>query len=654
MFNQQQIKLDPLESLVLEELAKHPKDIISGNDLLNLWPTNATSPNSLTRVISTLRKKLRNLDSQNVEIKNYPKKGYALIADVEHALPEKTKSPDNSRNNAYTITVAALTFLVFLALIVNYITSQSIVKSGSSIPPILGKAIQLIDDPYEKVDLSVNDTHTQVIYATRDSEQAFWQLVLLNTYSLKRRVITEANWNLRTPDWLDDNTIVFRAYNDTKCSIKKLNLSSLEAQPIALFPCNELTTGKGLSVLSPNTILFTDAAHDIAPASLYKGNLQTGKATRISKFESGGVGVYNIQSKADSNLVAILTSADWSTGNIHLVDINDSWKSIWQIKTPKAKHSVSWDGNALLHANESGGVTAHIFNQDAFIKSIEMSGFSKLYNFVGNDGSVAFIQGSMYRTDVLMSPIKEPDGVETLLVGTRASNKLAQFINENEVIYVSDATGIEQLWSVDINTQIKRQISTFAKAQQIENVAFDDIAGIIALESSGLISLYSFANDKVNDTSFLELKGSKPQFYDNNLLFNTHDGADNYRIDALNLDSQELDSEFLLGAHEIQVSNGQLYYTKYYQPGLWRYDALGEDELVSSMSQDVSYWFIDNNNLLYKAKGEVPFLVDIENGKVSKLSNSICQHITDYQFGVCLGQHFKPNSTQLMLAETNQ
>ena len=56
VLGQKQVQLDPLESAVFRRLAEDPNEIISNDDLLELWPTQFTSPNSLTRVISTLRK----------------------------------------------------------------------------------------------------------------------------------------------------------------------------------------------------------------------------------------------------------------------------------------------------------------------------------------------------------------------------------------------------------------------------------------------------------------------------------------------------------------------------------------------------------------------------------------------------------------------
>ncbi len=658
VLDQQEVKLDPLESLVLEELTKQPKEIIATDTLLDLWPTSATSPNSLTRVISTLRKKLRTLDDFHVEIKNYPKKGYALIAEVDHLSAQTPKVQLENRHTKPTRLTAKTPIIgiLFIAvvLLINYAATFVFEKTEDSVSPVLDKAIQLVDDQFEKVDLSVNDTHTQVVYATRDNEQANWQLKVLDTYSLESRVISEAGVNLRSPDWLNNDTLIYRAYGDNSCAIKKLDLLHSDAHPIAMFPCNELTTGKGLSVLSADTILFTDAAHDIAPASLYKGNIRTGKVTKIPGFDSSGVGAYNIQSKAGSNLVAVLTSTDWSTSNIHLVDTQDNWRSIWQTNTPKAKHSVSWDGQSLFHANESGGVTAHLFDASRYVKSIEMSGFSKLYNFVGNNGSVAFIQGNMYRTDILMSPIHEPKSTATLLVDSRASNKLAQFIDENTVLYVSDVTGIEQLWLVDIKTQTKKQLSMFAKAQKIDHIAYSVQKGLVAIEADKTISLYTLAGGKVSGEGYQQFAGTKPLFFEDNLLFSTHDDSDNYRIDALNLENQTLKNSFLIGAHDVKVSNDRLYYTKYYQPGLWQYHEQKDDDLISAMSQDVSYWFVDGQQLLFKAQDDMPTLVDLTNNQFTQLNESTCQFITDYQFSHCLGQAYKPNNTQLMLAETNR
>ena len=65
-------------------------------------------------------------------------------------------------------------------------------------------------------------------------------------------------------------------------------------------------------------------------------------------------------------------------------------------------------------------------------------------------------------------------------------------------------------------------------------------------------------------------------FFDDQLLYVTKDQQDNYNLSAYNLDTQSILEVFILGAHEAKENSGKLYYTKYYQPGLWLYQANGE------------------------------------------------------------------------------
>lgn len=656
VLNHQQVKLDPLESTVFQKLVEHPKQIIHNDDLLNLWPTSTTSPNSLTRVISTLRKKLRELGVEEVEIKNYPKKGYTLLAEVKldepvvNSVELSNEGLDNQQPSSFANFIALGALVA--AVIVIYAIYPTSLRENRDIPPVLAKAIQLIDDKYEKIDLTPNNDLKQLAYAMRDSINSPWKLIVLDTYSLKKRIISVPQMNLRTPDWLDAKSIVFRAYNDTECAIQKLDLSRSDAEPISLFPCNKLTTGKGLSVINSETVLFTDAPLDIAPASIYRGDVNTGKVTRITTFETMGVGSYGIQSTPNSDLVAVLAGPDWKSTHIHLLDPNREWQSIWKTETPRHKYSVSWDGNALIHANDKGGVTANLFNHDSFTRSIQMSGFSKLYNLVGNNGSVAFLQGNIYRTDVLIAPIDDKQINASLLVDSRASNKLAQFINVNEVLYISDITGIEQLWLVDIRSQIKRQISTFTDAQRIEKIAFNRQQNLIAVEAGHRISLYRLSENKVDSMPFHSISGSKPLIVGDQLLFVQQDEYDNYNIHALNLQNHKVQRNLIVGANEAKISDGQLYYTKFYQPGLWRYNKSSKDELVSSMSQDTNYWFIDGNNLIYKNPKQPIYLEKLSSNHVKTIEQSACYKITDFKYGQCLGTQLKANNTQLLIAES--
>ena len=599
-----------------------------------------------------MRKKLRRLGLEGTEIKNYPKKGYSLVANVvyELNLAEPPQDPQSAQLNNKEVFISLLALVTTIAafLIFN-IKSDS---SSEHIPPVLNQAIQLLDDEYEKIDLATNNETNQIVFATRESEEQNWHLVVLNTYSLEQQIISDQRFNFRSPDWLDNQTLVFRAYNGDECAIKRIDITNFDAKAVSLFPCNELTTGKGLSVLNSNTVLFTDAVYDIAPATMFMGDITTGKVTKVEALDSTGVGIYDIQSSTHSDLVAIISSPDWKGSEVHLLDVDDNWRSVWQTHTKNAKHSVSWDGKSLLHANDKGGVTAHLFDASRFLKSIEMSGFSKLHNFSGSDSSVAFRRGSMYRTDILISSNDDHFSDANLLVNTPATNKMAQFINENTVLYISDITGIEQLWTLDISSHVKRQISMFEEAKQIDNIAFNKAQQLVAIETDNAISLYNLTNNTLVKSAIQRIEGKRPVFFNGQLLFATKDKTDNYNINAYDLKTQRVLSPFIRGAFEAKVSDNQLFYTKFYQPGLWQHKALDKDKLVTNMSQNVASWFVDGDRLIYQQSDQAPKLINLATKQQTQLAAQSCQHITDFKYGKCLSRVFKPNNTQLMLAKS--
>ncbi|WP_137297126.1 helix-turn-helix domain-containing protein [Psychromonas sp. SP041] len=72
--------LDNLETKVLIELCDSIGRIVTKQQLLMCWPTmHNTSDNSLARIISVLRKKLKKIDETNCKvILNISKKGYRI------------------------------------------------------------------------------------------------------------------------------------------------------------------------------------------------------------------------------------------------------------------------------------------------------------------------------------------------------------------------------------------------------------------------------------------------------------------------------------------------------------------------------------------------------------------------------------------------
>ena len=77
-------KISPRAMDVLVHLSKNAGAVVSAEDLLqNYWPSRAASDHAVHKVLAALRQALGDSTNSPKYIKTYPKRGYAIIAEVE-------------------------------------------------------------------------------------------------------------------------------------------------------------------------------------------------------------------------------------------------------------------------------------------------------------------------------------------------------------------------------------------------------------------------------------------------------------------------------------------------------------------------------------------------------------------------------------------
>ena len=77
-------KISPRAMDVLVHLSENAGSVVSAEDLLqNFWPSRAASDHAVHKVLAALRQALGDSTNSPQYIKTYPKRGYAVIADVE-------------------------------------------------------------------------------------------------------------------------------------------------------------------------------------------------------------------------------------------------------------------------------------------------------------------------------------------------------------------------------------------------------------------------------------------------------------------------------------------------------------------------------------------------------------------------------------------
>ena len=579
------LKLDHLESTVLNLLVENAGQLISYEEFLSNWRSSEATENSLSRVVSLLRKKLKQTGLTENVIINTSKKGYTFVAEIEltqevkpqhrKATTPNTLSETHDSNLPFqpfyrqiVLTIAAtllLASLVYIWVLTETETPMVNIEETSY--------VELLSDTDIKIELNYNQLTDKIAYSKKAYDAKFWQIEILNRWNGESQQIKEDNKNVGKPAWLNESNLVYRLYDEANCEIKKatLDLNSEHISSIKLFPCNPNSYASALAKFGDSKLLITDAELNNTASSLFIGDLQTGQVDKVDIDHGGGAGFYNVITTPNSELVALLSSSDGTKFKIQLVDSNNEWQTIWMEELKANNFSVGWDGVSLSFRNDKGGITVVSFDGNDEVKRANIPTLSPTRNISSTSKGLIMTSGEFRSQDLSFFDSKTNEAT-TFTLGSSAKNRLAAFFNEQLIIYVSNKTGINQIWSYNTQTKESNKLSAFTDSKAIRALAIDAESQLIAIQVGNNIELFAITGERELSKIKTSVKGQNPEFFDHQLVFTKYDGEDS-SIAAISLDSFTETPLKIAGAFFAKKSDKHLFYSKRYLPGIWQYNS---------------------------------------------------------------------------------
>jgi DNA-binding winged helix-turn-helix (wHTH) protein/TolB-like protein/Tfp pilus assembly protein PilF len=261
---QEQIKVPPRAMDVLCFLARRAGQVVSAETLLNeFWPSTSASDHAVHKTIVTLRRALGDSSQNPSYLKTFPKRGYALIAEVvelsggpsgiERAGPTLTELPISHSGNPVqgiqptrvnrVIVAASSLFLAGLALLLFWVTEPA------DAPPVADTTTIIEITPITVTGGTTNSEYSYLAHGIRTAVTV--NLAKLpnvrvlnrsgsnNDYSVNEKSDTEL-----APDHILNADLIARDDN-VKVTVRLMNASSNE---IEYSDQLETTTGNMLSM----------------------------------------------------------------------------------------------------------------------------------------------------------------------------------------------------------------------------------------------------------------------------------------------------------------------------------------------------------------------------------------------------------------------
>lgn len=652
----QEIALDNLESKLLEYFIANPGKVISKDELMGIWSSQYVMEHSLTRVISTLRKKLGSINDLSALIKTVPREGYqynglAVAEQNQSHQPVAVEKPLKDKKpgkNTYILTGILLITVVFY-LLYDHNSNQQQYSQAQTLPSVH----EIVDSLTLKEGVALNMDGETLVYAAKE-KQGKW---FLKAASLKDQFSWQhaiENYNLLSPTWLNEREIIYVMHNSEHCSIRKINLYKAPGNNIGIpiGSCDVRNPSRGLSTLDKNTILLSDSQAANLPMQLVTIDVGSGKKRVHHNDSYSGLGVYRLFTSPNKQYVATLSSKNWFDTDINVFEAEQLTQPIWSKTVDYPLFSIAFDNEKLVFKDEKGRfrIASYTDTSNKNGKTVPLVITRPVYSPTYAPNGFFFTEGGMITQNISLTSMDSTDKQMLTDMGSVSIKKPVMLSDNKLMIYASNQTGINQIWSKNLTTGKYEQLSRFEHSYFIESIAVDEVSGLIAIETNNEIILGKF---DITGKVIVEhhLDGKMPSFWQGKLLFSVI--KDNQSI-VYQFDPIQQSTDILIenGAFKTLSEQGQLFYSKYHTSGIWRYNEQGQDSLIydeksSYVGED---WDIYQQYLYIRnTDGNVDQVkIDEPKAKLVKSYNNSCLSLNIVSKDTCLSVDREPSINRLL------
>ncbi|WP_448548420.1 winged helix-turn-helix domain-containing protein [Thalassotalea fusca] len=650
-----EFKLDNLESSLLQLFINNVGITLSKNDLMKVWRSQYVMEHSVTRVISTLRKKLGDTHRKAAFIKTIPRAGYQFIGQA-HAI-ELDLSPNHiefvkktarlAKNwSKQIIAVQAIAICVLLFYVLQFSFVADTQQTDSPYKPI----IEIIDNKTLKTAPASTADGEWIAYSAK-SNSSNWFLKFINTQTGNAWQFSQQDLNLSNPAWLNKHSVVFRQWNKNVCEIRKITFDELHniLNNESITYCHPSTFSKGLAALNDKEILVTDSDALTSPLQLYKVTIETGAKETIQLSNDVGHGIYRVYVSPNKQFIATLTSLNWFATIVKVHATGNFEEPIWQKTIDYPLFSLALDDSLVTFKNAHGGLSTVNFLGKSNIESfVPLLLTRAIYSPVYSPGGFLFTEGEMYAKNISLHNL-ETGISEVILDSTNTSLNAPILLDSSTLLFTSNQTGINQIWRYELKEQKRIQISSFDEPYFVYRVELNDNRDLIAISTNKGIILAQFINGYIGNT-IAKFKGKNPVFWQNKLIYNRYLDDRNTIYTFL---PETSDSKLLInnGAYKAVVDQGKLYYSKFHKKGIWQYVEGGEDQLIYSKysPSPPEMWDIHQGALYIGEQEENTIIrVDLQSNYETTFSMGDCKTANIVFENHCIATHITPSVNRLL------
>ena len=637
--------VEPLMMEVLYYFATHPKQVISRDELVEqVWKGRVVGDHAVYRIINQLRKILGK-DTETLYIETIRKKGYQLSADIEWPQAEHQEDlkngdavfaasaikPEQNKNKkkALLVTFSLLLFALISFMAIKIIKYQSITVFTSSSP--LRVFDGQVQDPVYSPD------GKNLAFSYKSSSSKGWNITIESFKSGNLIEFTDSFSNHYSPSWSPDGeNLAFIKQDDYSCEIVIKSFNDKGKDDVALTEClggigvNDLAWSK-----DGKHIYYTSANKETGPLDLYRINIRTGKKEQLTNEPEGvSRGYLKISLSPDGNWLALLKDKNWKDATLSLQSLNSDKKIVVTTFVGGNRH-LAWsnDSELLFYSANSKSLNAYSIDGDyhkRVVNNIEPISYPAV-SPVKDELIVVTGRKIISIWNSTIDALTQQVGQDKVLTESGSIDERAEFANtSNDFAFISRRKGIPQIWIKKEHGE-EIQLSRFSDYLSIYRLRWSpddskiifqggdslfsidtsdsEIEKIIDKEQWGAVEAHNWSNDGMS------------------IYFSSHKDGD-WQIYRFSVNNKNIEKITETGGYAaIEATDNSIFYLKYHQPGLWRFNLVDSKESKVVDNIDV---FSNNavrviNNHIYYLSSDYPnyklYQYDIDKEQQQKIAD---------------------------------
>ncbi|WP_448549643.1 winged helix-turn-helix domain-containing protein [Thalassotalea fusca] len=581
------LTIEPLAMAVLKMLVAHKGRVVSSKELLaQLWQGKVVSDNALHRIVGQIRKALGDNALAPKYIRTVKKIGYELLADVQ--IKDVSSRTNLPKDRAWYI-FALFMVLIAMAVIVVF-TSQMVDKSPISAEKNLLKIRQLTSFPGVERDPVFWPQQQSVIFTYQPNGELY--------NNIMARQMKTGDYYLLTDDYFhyvrlaispDQKKIAYVRRDDKNCFIEvaELRENTMLTGVKQLSACPFISSNYLSWSNDSGSIIYSKNGYSFRQSELMLFNIASGTESPLLSSKPGeAADYYPVMEPNGSHLAFIRALSD--TYQLKMYDLKSAQeKLLWESEDKKSVIRIAWlkDKSSIVL---QFGANLKLLNLNGDIANIAHNLTKRIRNIQVNSQNQLLIAVEEYENQIsefqlpaeIEPPIKEHAIGRVIEESSKSEFNGFYSNNKNSITFLSNRESDDyRLWESTNNA---------AKLVMPDAMIFtsrwsEDDQRLLFISPQQQLYVYDRVKqqrrlllDKSNSVMSLNWSSRPNIIYICQLVQGTH------QIFSLNIDSlvkapfTEQGGCFMKESADARY----LYFNKFNENGLWRYDFENEQHVL--------------------------------------------------------------------------